>query len=392
MAVLRGKMEQASVILGSATPSLESYFNCRQGRYELLEMSRRIDARPMPRVEIIDMCQERAQSGQGSIFSRRLVEQVNERLYAGEQVMLFLNRRGFATQMSCSKCGYTAGCQSCSVSYTYHRKKELLLCHHCGAEVPAPQQCPQCQDPEIRYQGYGTEKIESVTRALFPQAFVARMDSDSMTSKDSYRSVLEAFRKGHINILIGTQMIAKGLDFPNVTLVGLLQADLGLNMPDFRSAERSFQLITQMGGRAGRGDKPGLVIVQSFSPQHYALKAAQRHDFKQFYEEEIPSREALQFPPYSRMLMLHLRSEDEKKLQDCAEAFGKKLQLLLGKEVKMIGPMPAPIAKINNFFRYQILLRGKKASVMLKAARACLQDKRDRRVYVSVDMDPKSLL
>ncbi|NMA43396.1 MAG: primosomal protein N' [Oligosphaeraceae bacterium] len=392
MAVLRGKKEHASIILGTATPSLETYYNCQQGRYQLLEMSQRIDARPMPRVEIIDMCQERAQSGQGGIFSGRLIEQINETLFAGEQVMLFLNRRGFATQMSCNKCGYTAGCQSCSVSYTYHRKKELLLCHHCGAEVPAPQKCPQCENPEIRYQGYGTEKIESIARAIFPQALVARMDSDSMTSKDSYRDVLAAFRKGHINILIGTQMIAKGLDFPNVTLVGLIQADMGLNMPDFRSAERSFQLITQMGGRAGRGNKPGLVIVQTFSPQHYALRAAQKHDFKQFYEEEMPSRKALEFPPYSRMLMLRFRAEDEKQLQDTAEAFAKKLRALLGHEAKMIGPMPAPIAKINNFFRYQILLRSKKASVMLNAVRACLQDKRNRKVHVSVDMDPKSLL
>ncbi len=346
----------------------------------------------MPQVELIDMTQEKALTGKGSIFSQRLVAQIKNRLERGEQTMIFLNRRGFASQMQCTSCGYTANCENCSVTCTYHRKEELLLCHLCGAQLKAPEKCPKCGDPGIRYAGFGTEKIESITRALFPQALVARMDSDSMTSKDSYRKVLDAFRSGHINILIGTQMIAKGLDFPNVTLAGLIQADLALNLPDFRSGERTFQLITQMAGRAGRGDTPGLVIVQTYTPYHFALQAAQKHDFLEFYEAEMPSREALDFPPFSRLLMIHFRGTEEAQVSAAAEKFAGALQPLLDGTVQVIGPMPAPLAKINKYFRYQLLLRGHHIRKMADCVRSTLNAKRDRKVNINIDVDPRSLL
>ena len=392
VAVVRGKLEQATILLGSATPSLETYHNCRQKRYSLLTLPERIDCRPMPQVELVDMTQEKALTGKGSIFSQRLVAQIRDRLERGEQTMIFLNRRGFASQMQCTSCGFTATCENCSVTCTYHRKEELLLCHLCGAQMKAPEKCPKCGDPGIRYAGFGTEKIESITRALFPQALVARMDSDSMTSKDSYRKVLDAFRSGHINILIGTQMIAKGLDFPNVTLAGLIQADLALNLPDFRSGERTFQLITQMAGRAGRGDTPGLVIVQTYTPYHFALQAAQKHDFLEFYEAEMPSREALDFPPFSRLLMIHFRGTEEAQVSAAAEKFAGDLQSLLDGAVQVIGPMPAPLAKINKYFRYQLLLRGHQIRKMADCVRRTLSAKRDRKVNIYLDVDPRSLL
>jgi primosomal protein N' (replication factor Y) len=392
IAVVRGKMEKATILLGSATPSLETFHNCRQGRYSLLTLSERIDSRPMPQVELIDMTQEKALTGKASIFSQRLISQIKDRLERGEQTMIFLNRRGFASQMQCSSCGYTAHCENCSVTCTYHRKEEILLCHLCGTQIKAPERCPQCQDPGIRYAGFGTEKIESITRALFPRALVARMDSDSMTSKDSYRQVLDAFRSGHINILIGTQMIAKGLDFPNVTLAGMIQADLALNLPDFRSGERTFQLITQMAGRAGRGETPGLVIVQTYTPYHFALQAAQKHDFHEFYEAEMPSRQALEFPPFSRMLMLHFRGTEELQVSAAAEKFAAALQPLLKDCAQVIGPMPAPLAKVNKYFRYQLLLRGQQIRKMVACAKYLVSANRDRKVSIHLDVDPRSLL
>ncbi len=392
VAVVRGKLEKATILLGSATPSLETYYNCQQGRYKLLTLCERIDERPLPRVELIDMNQERAMTGQSSIFSRHLKDQINERLHRGEQVMLFLNRRGFASQMLCSKCGYAATCENCSIAYTYHRKEEQLLCHLCGANIAAPRKCPACADPGIRYAGFGTEKIEAVTRSLFPTALVARMDSDTMTSKDSYRKILDAFRRQRINILIGTQMIAKGLDFPNVTLVGLLQADQSLNIPDFRSGERTFQLITQVAGRAGRGEQPGQVIVQTYTPYHFALQAACKQDYAAFYEAEIPSREALAFPPFARMMIVHFRGREEKKVAETALAFAEKLRPALASEVQVIGPLPSPLAKINNYFRYQLLLRGSHIRAMTAAARALLPAYKTRQCDLYLDVDPRSLL
>lgn len=391
VAVVRAKLENAVVILGSATPSLETLYNCELGRYRRLVMANRVDSQPLPEIEFIDMGEEQALSG-SAFFSRRLTQLIRDRLAKNEQTILFLNRRGFASQFLCTKCGYVATCPNCSIAYTYHRKIGKLVCHLCGEQIPAPDRCPQCHDEEIRYAGFGTERIESVTRALFPDAIVARMDSDTMTTKDSYRQVLDAFRKGKINILIGTQMIAKGLDFPEVTLVGILQADIGLNQPDFRSSERTFQLVTQVAGRAGRGNTPGLVVVQTFSPYHYALQAAREHDCKRFYDEEMPSRQALDFPPFTHMVMITFRSTEEQLAADLSAEFARIIVPLLDKAVQTIGPMPAPLAMVKTFYRYQFSLRGGNIRQNIRAIRAALnQLPVHRKVEIAVDVDPRNL-
>ena len=392
IAVVRGKLEKATVLLGSATPSLESYYNCERGRYKLVEMTQRIDGSRLPTIELVDMAQESTKTGQGQLFSTRLTEKIMDRLYKGEQVILFLNRRGYATQMICPQCGYVSTCSNCSVAHTYHRNAQLLVCHLCGEQKIAPTTCPQCGSDAIKYTGIGTEKIEALTMKAFPMAKVARMDSDTMTTKDSYRRVLDLFRAGRINILIGTQMIAKGLDFPNVTLVGVLQADSGLHIPDFRSGERTFQLITQVAGRAGRGDIDGLVIVQTYTPQHFVLQYAMRQDYKAFYKEEIVSRKELDFPPVSHMVMIHFRSTDESAAQAASEEFAAKITPLLEKQVQVIGPMPAPLSRVKSFYRYQLLLRGGNIRVLTRLVRSLIVGVTPpKSVEIYADVDPRML-
>ena len=397
VAVVRARLEHCAVVLGSATPALESYHNCTVGKYELVRLPERIDDHPMPAIELVDMRQESAalkDEKKASFFSSRLTELIHDRLAKQEQIILFLNRRGFASQLTCSKCGWTAMCQNCSLAYTYHRKMGRLICHLCGAQQEVPEQCPQCGNPEIRYGGFGTERVESVTRAAFPKAMVARMDSDTMTNADSYRRLLEQFRRGSIDILIGTQMIAKGLDFPRVTLVGIIQADIGLNVPDFRSAERTFDLITQVAGRAGRGDTPGRVVVQTYTPDNYALLAAQRQDFQEFHDQEMPGRQALGFPPYTHMALLEFKSPDEAATAAAAVAFHERLAPSLPPGVQVIGPMPAPLAKIATFFRYHILLRGPNIRAIVAAfrqAREQMPPAQLRKVPVDIDVDPRFL-
>lgn len=393
VAVVRGKREKATVVLGSATPSLESYYNCEVGRYELVELPERVDASAMPAVELIDMAEEAALAGQAQLLSKRLKELIFDRLQKAEQIMLLLNRRGYATQMLCSKCGFVATCDNCSTAYTYHRKAAQLICHLCSVQLDAPDKCPQCQSKEIRYTGVGTEKIETILHALYPQATIARMDSDTMTTKDSYKKVLDAFRAGRIHILVGTQMIAKGLDFPNVTLVGVIQADSQLHLPDFRSGERTFQLITQVAGRAGRGDCAGHVVVQTYTPYHFALQAALKHDFKAFYAEEMPSRKMLDFPPCSHMVIVHFRSQDEALAADTAEKFHQGIQPLLDPAVQVIGPMPAPLSKVKTYYRFQLQLRGGSILKLVALLRPQVVGQSfPKGVDVYLDVDPRSLM
>lgn len=398
VAVVRGFLEPCAVVLGSATPALESYYNCTIGKYRLVEMPDRIDSKPMPKVEVVDMHVERALlkgDEKASFFSKRLKYLINDRLEKHQQVILFLNRRGYATTLTCSECGYTASCDNCSVTYTYHRKADKLVCHHCNTMLDAPKTCPDCGNPNIRYGGYGTERIEAITRKMFPNAMVARMDSDTMTNSESYRQVLGAFKEHHIDILIGTQMIAKGLDFPDVTLVGIIQADIGLNLPDFRSAERTFSLITQVAGRAGRGDEPGVVVVQTCTPDNYALVSAQRHDFKGFYDQETPVRKNLLFPPFTHLVMVLFRGEDEGETAQCAEHFSQAVAKELSKDVQVMGPMPAPMAKLAGKFRYQLLLRAANVRGIANACRSAmaqLAPKELRKVKVDIDVDARFLM
>jgi primosomal protein N' (replication factor Y) len=393
IAVVRGKQEKATVILGSATPSLETYYNCFRKKYRLLELPCRVDNYRMPHMELVDMRAEAALQGGNQIFSRRLQELIRDRLNCGEQTILFLNRRGYATQMMCTKCGHVATCEACDLAYTYHRQEQSLICHLCGDLKRAPQRCPQCGDEAIRYSGLGTEKIEYVIQKLFPSATVDRMDSDTMTRKDSYRKALNAFRSGRTHILIGTQMIAKGLHFPNVTLVGVIFADLGLHIPDFRAGERTFQLLTQVAGRAGRGDSAGHVIVQSYTPFHPALQHALEHDFKGFYEQEIEMREILNFPPASHMAMVHFRGEQEDKTAAAAKDFAERLRPLLSPETTLSNPAPSPMAKIRRQYRYQLSLRGGNIVALSRTLRQLVVGvPKIKGVSIAVDIDPQSLM
>ncbi len=395
LAVVRGKLEQAAVVLGSATPSLESFYNAQRGRYALATLSRRIDNQKMPVIRVVDMRQEAIRAKGLYVLSARLRDAIQARLDKREQVILFLNRRGYATHCFCPKCGYVATCSQCSVSLVYHRKEEKLSCHFCGHHEPTPKICPNpaCRDPAIRYSGIGTEKVEAAIQKVFPAARVQRMDSDVMTRKSLYREILGAFRVGKIDILVGTQMIAKGLHFPNVTLVGIIHADMALHLPDFRAGERTFQLLVQVAGRAGRGDVEGEVIVQSFTPFHPAIQYARHHDYLGFYEQEIELREQLRYPPATRMVCLMFRGRNDTKVAFYADALAKELKKHVGRDVLMGEPSPAPLAKIHNYYRYQLILRAEKILRLTETLANVLPTvKPPEDVTVHVDVDPLSLL
>src|SRR5256886_418215 len=339
VAIVRGQMEGAIVVLGSATPSMESYYNCTKGKYTLLQLLERADDKKMPRVRVVDMRQTLRRGTVIPIFSPQLKEAIAQRLERREQTILFLNRRGYSTALQCPLCGYVAGCPNCSVSLTYHRQEQKLCCHICGHTETVPKLCPnqKCRNPEIRYSGIGTQKVEETLRKLFPHARSVRMDSDALKRKDDYRRILGDFRTGKIDILVGTQMIAKGLHFPNVTLVGIIYADLSLHQPDFRAGERTFQLLTQVSGRAGRGEVEGEVVVQAFTPFHPAIQYARRHDFAGFYEQEIEFREQLKYPPISRAALLTLKGRNEEKVRLSADHVRKEIEKLAGRGSQKVG-------------------------------------------------------
>jgi primosomal protein N' (replication factor Y) len=397
VAVVRAQMEDAVVVLGSATPSLESYYNAQKGKYRLLEMPARADDKKMPVVRVVDMRQAARHDKKNSIFSPALKEAILQRLERKEQTILFLNRRGYATSLQCELCGYVARCPDCSVSLTWHRQEQKLKCHICGHEEAAPLVCPQpkCGNPAIRYSGLGTERVESALVSLFPRARIKRMDSDALKRKEDYRRILGDVRTGKIDILVGTQMIAKGLHFPNVTLVGIVHADLGLHIPDFRGSERTFQLLTQVAGRAGRGDVEGEVLVQAFTPFHPAIQYARRHDFNGFYEQEMEFRQQLQYPPLTRIALLLLRGRNEEKVKFSADylkrELAKKTAGLAGLIIK--GPAPAPLARTKTEYRYQIMLLTRqmsRLSLLLAELSATLALPEE--VKMTVDIDPADLM
>ena len=396
VAVVRGQMEGAVVALGSATPSLESFYNVQKGKYALLEMPTRADDKKMPIVRVVDMRKESFKQKGTPIFSQQLKEAITRRLEKKEQTILFLNRRGYSTSLQCPLCGYVAECPNCSVSLTFHRQIQKLCCHICGHQRPAPTVCPdaKCRNPAIRYSGLGTEKVEDTLTKLFPHARIKRMDSDALKRKDDYRRILTDFRVGKTDILVGTQMIAKGLHFPNVTLVGIIYADLSLHMPDFRAGERTFQLLTQVAGRAGRGDVEGEVIVQAFTPFHPAIQFARRHDFAGFYEQEIEFREQLQYPPLSRVAMLTLRGRNEEKVKFSADHLRRELERELTsiKDLIIAGPAPAPLAKAESHYRFQVMLRTRqmtRLSQLLSGLKEALKLPED--VSLTVDIDAVNL-
>ncbi|MBR4189038.1 MAG: primosomal protein N' [Kiritimatiellae bacterium] len=395
VAVMRGRLEGCPVLLGSATPSLESYRNARSGKYRLVRLTRRIDRAVMPDIRVVDMRLEaEKKSGQGRpLLSSDLVEAVRQRLARGEQSILFLNRRGFSTAVSCPDCGHEVMCPDCSVHMTYHRSGDFLLCHVCGARRPAPDKCPECGSAEIKRTGTGTQRIEAVAQALFPRARIARMDSDTTRAKDSHQRILGAFRRGDIDILIGTQMIAKGLDFPNVTLVGVVNADASLQVPDFRAAERTFQLLTQVAGRAGRGDVPGEVFFQTSSPFNPALQCACHADMDTFYDQEILMRELMKYPPFTRMTTVLLKGPDPAAVDAAALSVAARLRAMLPPEVELKGPAPAPLAKAKGLARVHLLLFAPAARDYLPALRAIqARPGLPRGTSLTVDVDAHSLM
>ena len=396
VAVMRGQMENAVVVLGSATPSMESYANCKKGKFTLLNLPERVDDQKMPQVRVVDMRQAMFKEKGPPLFSPQLKEAIKQRLERGEQTILFLNRRGYSTSLMCPKCGYVANCPNCSVSLTYHRIEQKLSCHICGHNEKVPLVCPEpkCKNPAIRFAGTGTQKVEEVLAKLFPKARVKRMDADTMKRKDDYRHVLGDFRAGKLDILVGTQMIAKGLHFPNVTLVGIIYADSALHQPDFRAGERTFQLLTQVAGRAGRGDVEGEVFVQAFTPFHPAIQFARRHDFVGFYEQEIEFREQLKYPPASRVALLTLKGRNEDKVKFSAEHLKRELEKTAPdfRDLIVSGPAPAPLLRAENFYRYQIMLRTRAMSALSRELAIIVQSLTlPDDVTLAVDIDPVSL-
>jgi primosomal protein N' (replication factor Y) len=397
VAVVRAQMEEAVVVLGSATPSLESFYNARKGKYRLLEMPARADDKKMPIVHVVDMRQVARHEKKSAIFSPVLQEAILQRLERKEQTILFLNRRGYATSLQCELCGYVAQCPDCSVSLTYHRQEQKLKCHICGHEETAPLVCPEakCRNPAIRYSGLGTERVESALASLFPRARIKRMDSDTLKRKEDYRRILGDVRTGKIDILVGTQMIAKGLHFPNVTLVGIVHADLGLHIPDFRGSERTFQLLTQVAGRAGRGDVEGEVLVQAFTPFHPAIQYARRHDFNGFYEQEMEFRQQLKYPPITRIALLLLRGRNEEKVKFSADYLKRELAKRTAGMADLIikGPAAAPLARTKTEYRFQIMLLTRqmsRLSLLLAELSATLALPEE--VRMTVDIDPVDLM
>ncbi|MCU0781643.1 MAG: primosomal protein N' [Akkermansiaceae bacterium] len=394
VAVLRAAFEPCAVALGSATPSLESWQHTRTGKYILARLDRRVDGQTMPLVRVVDMRLEAAKhKGAPAILSDPLRTALEQRLERGEQAILFLNRRGFARSLQCPACGHVCQCPHCAVALTYHRADERLACHVCGYQSIVPRQCPQCRDPAIVLQGYGTQKVEEVLAKVLPQAKFARIDADAMRRKHALRDTLNAFRSHRTDILIGTQMIAKGLHFPNVTLVGILNADLSLHIPDFRAAERTFQLLTQVAGRAGRGDVEGEVIVQTFTPHAPSIQFARRHDFDGFAEQEMQFRRHFGYPPCGHCALLTARSGHERRAEFTLQTLHRRLSESPPDGFLMGEPLPSPLVRAHGQFRFQIVLRCPRARPLSRHVQGVLaRTTLPEDVTVVFDMDALAFL
>ncbi|HEY4272813.1 MAG TPA: primosomal protein N' [Candidatus Udaeobacter sp.] len=405
VAVVRAKIERCVVVLGGATPSLESYHNAATEKYQLVTLTQRVDQNQMPLMRVVDLRQERRKEKKATILSEKLSQAIADRLEKREQTILFLNRRGFSTSLLCSNCGEARNCPNCSVALTFHQHfpqggstfpKSMsgrLSCHLCGHTAAVPKKCPACGQDALIYYGFGTEKVESTVAQLYPTAVVRRMDADSMTRKDAYRETLRNFRSGKIDILVGTQMIAKGLHFPNVTLVGIINADLALHIPDFRAGERTFQLLTQVAGRAGRGETPGEVFVQTYTPFSPSIQFARHHDFAGYFQQELEFRERCDFPPFNHAILITVRSPHEGRAKLSAETLKRRLSEALPEEFILGDATPAPLEKLQGQFRFHILIRGEAIIRLSRLVRETL-DKLPfpEDVTVTVDVDPYHLL
>jgi primosomal protein N' (replication factor Y) len=396
VAITRAAAEGVPLVLGSATPSLESWSRAQQGEYQLLEMPRRVLGRPLPIVGTVDLRADVRRGQSRGALSRPLQLAIATALEEGGQVILLLNRRGFSTHIQCPACGLVLRCPDCDIALTHHRTEEIALCHYCDYRVPAPVVCPGCEFTGIRYSGQGTQRLEAEIRARFPQAACLRMDTDTMRAHGSHEKAFAEFRAGRVKILVGTQMIAKGLDFPNVTLVGVINADTALHLPDFRAAERTFHLVTQVAGRTGRGPKGGRVLVQTFSPDHPAIRAAVRHDYAAFAAGELPIRQMLRYPPFASMIRLVIRGPLEPVTAAFALDVAERLRAALASqqaEARILGPAPAPFARLRGKFRFQLQVHGEDGERLRAAVRqatSALQPPAD--VQWIVDVDPLDML
>jgi primosomal protein N' (replication factor Y) len=396
-AVVRGRLSKALVVLGSATPSLESYANAEKGKYHLLTLSERVGRRPLASVEIVDMRDEFRQTQTQVPISRRLRDEVEAQLESGKQTMFLLNRRGYSWFLLCRSCGQTERCVNCSISLTYHRRENRLICHYCGYQAAVPARCRSCDSEHLYYVGEGTEKLEQKIAEMFPSARVARLDRDAARRPGQYLKILWDFRDGKVDILVGTQMIAKGHDFPGVTLVGVVSADTSLSLPDFRAAERTFQLLTQAAGRAGRGESPGRVLVQTFYPEHYAIRFAAEQDYNKFFSKEMHFRKVMHYPPAAALADVVVRDKKLEHAARMAGQVGKFFESLreLARGVRILGPGPAPLARIEGVYRIQFLLkassRGKLNAILRRLAEEC-EDWGVPSHALAIDMDPVNLM
>ena len=393
VAVMRAKMSNAAVVLGSATPSLESYFNA-QSKYRLIDMPERVEARSLPEVELIDMRDEFQETGHEQIISRRLTEAIHDRLDRHEQVMVLLNRRGYSPIVLCRTCGNTVQCRNCDIPMTHHKSSRRLECHYCGYMERVPERCPKCSSEYVYFLGTGSEKLEEHLHGMFPEARIARLDRDTVRGRRDMERALASLQAGEVDLLVGTQMIAKGHDFPGVTLVGVVGADAALKFPDFRSAEKTFQLLTQVAGRAGRGEVAGKVILQTYFPDHYAIQFAAKHDYRGFYDKEIKFRGWMKYPPFSALANILIRSDE---LADALKYSGWIGHWFRDHEVsgvKVLGPAPAPVVRLKREFRYHFILKSASREKLNGAIRAMLAHAVERKIprtTIVVDMDPQNL-
>ncbi len=393
LAVMRAYIEKAVVIMGSATPALESYYNVEKEKYNLGTLKKRVDDRPLPEVHVIDMREVLKRQKGMPVYSNELLNAIGLRLEKKEQVILFLNRRGYSNFVLCKECGYVLKCKNCSISLTYHKHANEGRCHLCGYVAKMDKHCPDCKEGKLTLLGLGTQKVEQLILKIFPEARVARLDSDTSAKRGYTEKVLNDFRDGQLDILIGTQMIAKGLDFPNVTLTGVILADVTLHVPDFRSGEYTFQLLTQVAGRAGRGEQPGEVFIQTFTPNHASIQAAKDHDFDTFYKNEMEVRKELNYPPFFHFVALTVQGKKEEKVEEAIRVFAKEIGESVKPLAEMMGPMPAPLSKVNKNFRWQLIFRGKsvlKLSQLIQKLSSRLS--RQYSVQFLVDVDPTIML
>ncbi|MBC1542637.1 primosomal protein N' [Listeria seeligeri] len=394
VAIWRAMKYQCPVVLGSATPSLESFARAKKGVYTLIELPSRVNDRAMPEVNVVDMREELRKENRTE-FSTELLEKIKDRIAKKEQTVLMLNRRGYSSFVMCRDCGYVVECPNCDISQTYHQASNKMKCHYCGHEEPVPQKCPSCEGEHIRYFGTGTQKVEESLTKLIPEARVIRMDVDTTRTKGAHEKLLRSFRNHEADILLGTQMIAKGLDFPDITLVGVLNADTMLHLPDFRASERTFQLLTQVSGRAGRHERTGEVVVQSYNPEHYSIEFAKKHDFIGFYHHEMQLRKMGAYPPFYYLTMINVSDENEMKAIRTIQEMANFLRGKLGPEAVILGPVPSTIARIKNKYRYQCIIKYKiepNLKQELKTLITHYQKDQQKGLTINIDVQPYVLM